>query len=89
MLITGIQMMVPLVGLLIFLVISCRTISTPLFHHEFLLKKRQRTIDFRTPHYYGIFSSAVLCNLAISISIVLLSPGKMDSPKMMMGFMFS
>jgi hypothetical protein len=41
MLITGIQMMVPLVGLLIFLVISCRTISTPLFHHEFLLKKRQ------------------------------------------------
>jgi hypothetical protein len=30
MLITGIQMMVPLVGLLIFLVISCRTISTPL-----------------------------------------------------------
>jgi hypothetical protein len=69
-------------------VISWRTISTPLISPWIPAEKDNGTIDFRTPNYW-FFSSAVLCNLAISISIVLLSPGKMDSPKMIMGFMFS
>jgi hypothetical protein len=51
-------------------------------------KQNYRAINFRTGYDYRILSLAVLCNLAISISMVLLSPGRIDSPSMLIAFVF-
>src|SRR5690606_13881332 len=73
----------PVFGLFILLAMSCRKISTPLISSPWIPAVNSTTgplISERST-ITGILSSVVVCNVATSILMVLLSPGKISFPR--------
>ena len=79
-------MIVPVFGLLIFLVIICLTISIPLISSPCNPAERRIVgpLNLDRSTIIGTFNLVMVCKVAISILIVLLSPGKTVSLKIVM-----
>ncbi len=84
------QMIVPHFGLLIFRLIICLTISVPLISSPCkpALNKTTGPSILERSIIIGILSLVIVCNLAISTSTILLSPGKILSPNNSKGLLF-
>ncbi|MNE54018.1 hypothetical protein D3C80_1487760 [compost metagenome] len=84
----GMQIIVPIFGLLIFCTINWRTISTPLISSP-CNPAENKTVGpsiWERSMITGIFNFVIVWSFAISIFNVRLSPGRIVSPKIVMFF---